>query len=507
MKRIYSGLCRLEKNINFWFILFTLFVFSLLRLPSLVEPDWYGDEGIYQVLGMAINHGRLLYKDIWDNKPPILYLIYSIFDGDLFSARALSLGFGIFSLISFYFLSKKLFESRFSIYFSTFLFAVLFGLPFIEGNIANAENFMLLPIILAGIFIVDALQNGKRKYYIFAGLMLSFAFLIKIVAVFDFFAFLVIIFAVKFDRYFSFTYLRKNYKNLFRLEKLVKKLECVIIYSVSFIIPVFLTSIFFLIKGAFGDFIKATFSQNVGYVGYGNYFLFPMGMLIAKILILGVILLLVLKIRKYLGIFGLFIYIWLVFSVFNALFSERPYPHYLLVLLPSAALLFLYTVNNKKVIIAKFATIAFLIFVMINNFNLQKTLYKQTVLYYENYLSFVSGRKTLVSYREFFDKNTTRDYSLANFIRTNTSSFENIFLWGDSAQVYALSNKLPPGRYTVAYHVTFYKNAILETKDAIDAVKPKYIIVTKNSSEVVNFLRFYNLKFIIKGSRIYEREI
>jgi len=45
-----------------WAILILISIFILLRLPSLVEPYWYGDEGIYQVIGKALNSGRVLYR-------------------------------------------------------------------------------------------------------------------------------------------------------------------------------------------------------------------------------------------------------------------------------------------------------------------------------------------------------------------------------------------------------------------------------------------------------------
>ena len=69
-------IAKIEKAKDFWFLLIVSFFFFILRFPSLFEPYWYGDEGIYQVLGMVIRKGGLLYRDIWDNKPPFLYFIY-----------------------------------------------------------------------------------------------------------------------------------------------------------------------------------------------------------------------------------------------------------------------------------------------------------------------------------------------------------------------------------------------------------------------------------------------
>src|SRR3990167_11223703 len=129
-------------------------LFALLRFPSIFEPYWYGDEGIYQVIGVALREGRVLYSEIWDNKPPILYLIYAIFSGEQFYVRLASLIVGIGTIVVFYYLAIKIFKNLYSIYFSTAFFALMFSLPVLEGNIANAENFMLLPVIGAFYYVV-----------------------------------------------------------------------------------------------------------------------------------------------------------------------------------------------------------------------------------------------------------------------------------------------------------------------------------------------------------------
>src|SRR3990167_2443375 len=94
------------------FVSTVILVFILLRIPSLIEPYWYGDEGIYQVIGQAMREGRTLYSEIWDNKPPLLYIIYALFNGDLFYIRAASAVSGVLSIIFFFLLAKKLFKSR-----------------------------------------------------------------------------------------------------------------------------------------------------------------------------------------------------------------------------------------------------------------------------------------------------------------------------------------------------------------------------------------------------------
>src|SRR5689334_18050934 len=101
---------RLEKSKTFWSLFFISVVFFILRLPSLIEPNWYGDEGVYQIVGRVLNNGGLLYRDVWDNKPPLLYLIYAFFHGDQFATRLASLIVGLLTTWIFFYFSKKLFN-------------------------------------------------------------------------------------------------------------------------------------------------------------------------------------------------------------------------------------------------------------------------------------------------------------------------------------------------------------------------------------------------------------
>src|SRR3989344_6203377 len=54
-----------------------LFLIFLFRFPSLFEPFWYGDEGIFAAVARNLNQGGVLYRDAWDNKPPMIYLTYA----------------------------------------------------------------------------------------------------------------------------------------------------------------------------------------------------------------------------------------------------------------------------------------------------------------------------------------------------------------------------------------------------------------------------------------------
>ncbi len=481
------------------FISTVILVFILFRIPSLIEPYWYGDEGIYQVIGQAMREGRILYSEIWDNKPPLLYVIYALFNGDLFYVRLASAVSGVLSIIFFFLLAKKLFKSRASIFISATFYSILFGLPVLEGNIANSENFMHLPII-AAFYLIVASQN-KNRFLLTAvsGVLLSAAFLIKIVAIFDLAALIISIFMLRF--YEDMTLNGENIRA--QIKNIVISIEQETLLIIAFIFPIIITALYFVFLQAFPDFYKAALSQNVGYVGHGNYFIFPMGFLFLKIALLLFASFLIARYRKILGPAGILILVWVAFSLFNALFSQRPYTHYLLVLLPSFSLFLGYISDNKRLLKLTIPILFILAVLILQNFRFN---FNKALFYYFNYSFFIMGVKSVTNYQAFFDRNTPNDYEIARFITAKTAKHEEVFLWSDSAQIYALSGKLPPGRYIVSYHITFYKDAIEETKKIIDEKKPKYIIQTKDHAAINHFLDEYDLKYKLAGDvKVYER--
>src|SRR3990167_842291 len=232
----------------------------IVRVPSLLEPLWYGDEAIYLVIGQKIMRGGLLYVDIFDHKTPGIYYLASWslkFLGEtLWSFKFLLAVWMIPTLTIFYFLAKKLFDQKTAI-FSVLILALLTSTPLFEGNIVNSEILMILPISLAFLF-------GLNKRYFFAGIFFSIALLLKFPAVFDFAAF------------FVFVALSVNEKNILKIVNKLLRL------TLGLAIPVSLTLLYFASKGALSDYINSSLFFNLSYTNYNNEFIIPNGLLIVK---------------------------------------------------------------------------------------------------------------------------------------------------------------------------------------------------------------------------------
>lgn len=496
-------LTHLEKRFEVWALLFISFIFFLLRLPSLFEPYWYGDEGIYHAIGDSMRSGNILYSEIWDNKPPLLYIIYAVFGSDQFAIRLFSLITGLLTVILFYFLAKRIFTNEKLTLLTTSLFAFFYGIPLLEGNIANAENFILFFVLFAANIIyrhAAGIHEKKKEtflpfirppYTLFvAGVLIGTAFLIKIVAVFDLFAF---VFFLLLLHMVDKKIMQIPYAFLTQLKYILS----------GFFFPFSVAIFYFLFNDALGEFITAVFFSNVDYVNFGNNFFIPQGFLLLKSLLLIGILLLISRVRKKISLPELFILIWFIFAVFNAFFSQRPYTHYMLVVLPSYVLLFglLFTKTPMKKLYA--LILIGITFIAVSYFNFFPL--KKTMDYYGNFVQFMTGQKKLPEYQSFFDSQTPRIYDVAYYLKSHLDPQDQIFIWGNAAQIYTLSQTVPVGRYTVAYHIINRDDAITETNKAIIEKKPKYIVIYPNVGSVDISLSDYAYKVSIHEANIYER--
>lgn len=481
-------------------------LFFILRFPSLFEPYWYGDEGIYFVIGDALRHGRILYEGVWDNKPPLLYVFYQFFGQNIFSIKFVSVIFGIGIVIAFYKLYEIVFKSNRHAVLASLVLTFLLGTPLLEGNIANAENFILLPILIGFLlffnaYLLDAqeIKNklSPRNMRILAASGISFgvAFLFKIVGIFDLLALIFFLFLS--------TEISKNNFSVNSITLFIKReIKYLFPLILGFLLPTIIYGIVAIIQGNFLAYIQGAFLNNVSYVRAENDFIIPHGFLVLKTLVLGVFLCLFYRLRKKIPLSLLFIGSWLIFSLYSIYFSQRPYGHYVLLLVPSF-ILFTFSAFHFQKIRKQILIICISILVLILS-TFEFFMAPRIISYYGNFFSFLSGQKSTSKYISSFDYRTERDYTLASFIKKLPNKKDNVFIWGDSAQIYFMSNTLPIGKYIVSYHVTT-KPAINDVEKAVVKAKPKYIIVLPYTSLLPFSLAQYNYWITIEGATIYER--
>jgi hypothetical protein len=456
-------------------------VVFLFRTPSFLEPYYYGDEMIYLTLGEGIRRGVTLYQGIHDNKPPLLYLLAAA-SGNLFWFKAILTFWVLLTIVFFWKLSRHFFENNERVQkIATVTFAILTTLPLLEGNIVNAELFLIGPIIGALLILLSRKPSFKNLFC--AGILFAIATLFKVPAAFEvpvILVYWIIIGGI-------------NKKNLLAS---AKKFGVVLL---GFTTPILLSFAWLALQGALGDYLRAAFLQNVGYISSWRPVDIQKPFLLRNLPLFirsGVVALGILIVwfqKKRLSTQFIFITLWVLFSLFAVTLSERPYPHYLIQTLPALSLLVGILVASKTVEQA-FAIIPLALALFVPVY--YKYYYYNTFTYYTRFANFALGRTDKVAYFAGFDQYTNRNYEIAEFLKSSTKKSDRVFVWGDaSPAIYALSRRLPPLKYTAAYHVLDYstREALIST---LEENQPQVIVLLPESPALPEIIPFLNQKYL-----------
>jgi hypothetical protein len=437
----------------------------VLRIPSFFEPYYYGDEMVYLSLGQGVRQGVELYKNIHDNKPPLLYLAAAA-AGNIFWFKVILAFWSLITVAFFYKLAKLLFKSHKTVRVATVIFALLTTLPLLEGSIANAENFMIGFSIIAFLLLLGDKLTSKKLFL--AGFLFGIATLFKVPALFDM---PVIIF---------YWFITSNtgtidWKKIFR---------DTLILVAGFILPILATFIWYFFKGALPEYVKAAFLQNVGYLSsfrptdVQKPFLVRNAPLLIRAFVVflgsGTLWLFRKKLSKNFVLFSL----WTLFALFAVALSERPYPHYLLqAAAPVSFFLAMFfaekTFEQSLVVIP----LAVTLFVPVY----YRFWIYPTSTYYLRFVNFATGKIDKPTYFSQFSRSTNRNYKIANFLAISSYQSDRVFMWDqDSAAVYALARRLPPIKYVVPYHVHDFSTTA-EVAKQIETSPPKFIILTSGN--------------------------
>lgn len=455
-------------------ILMILAGVTFLRIPSLFEPYWYGDEGVYLTIGQAMRKGVELYRGIHDNKPPLIYTLAAVADGKQFWFKFILLLWnlatvGIFWNLALRFAQGKL---KFAITVTT-IFALLTSIPLIEGNIVNAELFFLLATVVA---VSMAYAGGNL---VLAGTFLGLGGLFKTPALVEAMVWPIVWLFAKDKKWFSKSWW----------------------WGVGIAIPVVMATIYFGMRGTLPEFLTAAGVKLVPYIASWKVGLPLVGTLKGRAVALVSLLLISWLMRKRLGRNGLILIIWWGAGLFAALLSGRPYPHYLLQLVPVVSLgvgMIIWGNVREKLAVVTMAAIT-------TGAIIGFRFYAYPVFsYYKNFSSWVIGKQSQQEYFKWFNPQVPINYAISKNIVEGSKSEDRIFVWGDEPMIYAISKRLPATRFTVKYHIKEFR-AEKEVMEILSKESPRYIISFGNEEELPGLMALLKEKYLVEKPGIYRR--
>lgn len=477
-------------------IIFLIILVLVLRLPSLVMPHYYGDEEIYFVMGRAWKTGVPLYKEMFDHKPPLIYIMAGIAP-TMLAFRGLLAGLMVLHTILFWNLAQLFWQKikpSFA-YYSTIIFVLVTTLPTFEGLTVNAELLMMIPVTAAALILWNTKPKEWSKFLI-AGLLGGIGWLFKIPVVADMMA--IGLFFIAFRE----SSIKEGVKAFFSWS--------FVAYVLAFIAPLAMTFIYYYIKGTGPDYLATVLTVNLGYVSSWStstyvFNPFKSGLLVRGIL-LGLFTLGLYLARKKLDKSFVFAALWFGFALFGALLSARPYPHYLQELAAPVALLipFIFIAENilMWIFIAVIIGICGLMQWKINFWGYP------TISVYKTYFEYVTKKITWDQYITKFD-NAPRNYEIAKYLNERLAPEDQIYVWGTDCTIYNLTDRLPTGgKYIVSFHVHDLKkyDYVMEN---LKKTNPQYIVVLPDPLEFPELSAFIDHKYLyveeVDGAQIYLR--
>ena len=469
---------------NEW-LLIILAITVLLRIPSWFEPYWYGDEGIYLTIGQALRKGVSLYNQIHDNKPPMLYLMAAIADGNLFWFKFIATIWNIVTIGVFYKLAGKICGSKRMAILTALVFALLTAWPKLEGNIANAELFFLLPTILA-IYLLWGKKVSYKKALV-AGLVLGFGALFKMPAILE-------------AGIWPIIWLIYGDKEWWKKSLLL---------CVGIAIPIAISVIYYWLAGAGQEYLVAAWAQNLPYLSSWKAASDGSGIfsLKGRIALSCIALAPVAGLARRIGAKGTIVGLWGIITLFTSLLSGRPYPHYMLqgAGVMAASLMLLGQGKRIERIIGAGVVAGFIGAAVVFKF------YGYPVFdYYKNFVKWAGKQQTTEQYFSWFNNQVNNNYEIAATIAAGSRASDKLFVWGDEPMIYALAKRAPTGKYIVKYHIKDYRGE-QETMERLTLEPPKYVVSFGQEEELPGFtswlLNSYQLQKTVGQARIYRMSI
>lgn len=484
-----------------WLVLLIILLFSGVIRYRMLGVPFERDEGEYAYGGQLLLQGILPYQQMYSMKLPGIYAVYACVLA-VFGQTKTAIHFGLLlfntaTIVLIFMLAKRMVDSLAGVVAAA-SYAILSISQSVQGVSANAEHFVILPVVAGLLLLIRALDEERSWLLFFSGLLLGIGFLIKQHgAAFIAFGGL----------YILIDQIRKASLNWFALIS-----RCVL-FIIGAVLPYGLTCLVFIFAGMFEKFWFWTAEYAKIYVTQvpveriWSIFLYQTARVIESNLIIWILVyfgLAALIWDKRLKDKSTFIAGFVLFSFLAICPGFYFRPHYFIFTLPAAALLSGVAISALANKLSNspfgftqsvFAIFLALIFLTISVYQQRRFLFQMTPM---------EISRAIYTQDPFIES-----VEIARFIHAHTKENDKIAVIGSEPQIYFYS-----GRHSASGHIYMYslaeKNKFASQLQAemireISLSQPKFIVfINFNSSwlerpethtHLYNWLQKYQIKY------------
>jgi hypothetical protein len=456
-------------------LLIPLIILVLLRIPSLFESYWYGDEAIYAAVAQEMKQGKLLYAETWDHKPPLIFWFFYPaavigWGAGFVTLRAVNIILGVLTLIIINRILKK-YVKNIPRFIALLFLSVTLGTGILEGNVVNAEVIFIVFNTLAFLLLLE------KRQFLLVGFLAYLSLATKVPGFVEV-AFLIFTFLI--------VYLKENGFKLI--------LKSVPLIAVGFIVPFLLTLLYFWQRGTFADFLYANAIFNRLYSMHeGNFielagYKLPATYLQAPSVLSVFIFSLILYQTKKISSFIFVLINLFTIQFFATLLSAKNYGHYFIQMLPSVSIIIALFLNNPKRLFRpwKIMIIVVLLLVLTPLFYSLKlggkiSVYAPPKIYYPTFIKgyLLGDEKQKEKFWWGSGRGVKKVKSAADYFSNNHLEYDKAYIYTDKPWVQALAGRDLTNKYVVWFHLAYRKEHL---EEEIENIKKADLLVVDNDT-------------------------
>lgn len=446
-----------------------LFLLGLFLVPILLYLPFAGapferDEGVYATIAQGVLNGQVPYRDLFDNKPPLVYLWYAfsftLFGESVFAPRIVAAIFLSLTTLALFNQARMVLPMP-AARLAAGLFAISTGLPWVALH-ANTEAYMLLPLVSSLMFFTIGMKDGQLRWFVIAGMLAGLAMATKQVAMWNLLALAMV----------SLIWHART------IESQLRALAPTAALFAGCLLSLAAVALPFTLTGSLDDLIYANLSYNWLYINFLSYAErlanFGYGLLffsaVAAPFAVGALAGLVVIWRRRSAATDYVLILWAVASAIGVASGGRFFPHYFLQLMPSAAVLtgvVIYDrfVNGNDRVLSRPAWMIalFLIIVSVGT---------TTVLY----LAPQQAEQQVVSSVYHQKEWEASSQELGEYIKARTGPEDPIFNYGRESQLYFYADRPPAIRNFYDWALEYDDTLLARVIADLEVARPIYFI-------------------------------
>lgn len=470
-----------KKYCSIGMILLVIFAFTfIISMESALNP-WNvtvpvgNDSNVFRSIANYMLNGLMPYRDLFDHKGPIIYLInyFGIILSPKYGIWVLEF---IFMFITIYFIYKSaslLLKGNhcYSLLTTFIVCTPLFS--YFEGG--NLTEEYALPFIAISLYVfLDYYLNKKVNTVrlVICGMCCAMVFLLRVNM-----ATLWVVFCIAI---FLKCVINKEWKELTKF---------VVLFTIGFSLILIATIVWLNKANALGDFINCYFSFNGMYSsGVKLYDIIDTVLALCShnIVMFGLIgSILIVSYKK--DELSKVCLIYFVFTILLSAMSGRKYYHYAIIYIPMLVYPISVLLNELKLGVKNKLNANSVVVVMLTLICIP---------------SWVTGASHSINqYRDFDTNNNTLkdtiDYKISEYIKNNTSADELITVYGNENEVYLLSQRKSASKYTYQIPIiNVSKSLEREYFNDLKKNNPKYIVIEDRDDRIINYINKNNYEIV-----------